>query len=512
MNIKSLSLAFATAALSLTAAAAGKVNVSLNPTDSAPVIEPEIYGQFTEHLGRCIYGGIWVGEDSEIPNTRGYRNDVLEAIRELKVPVMRWPGGCFADEYHWMDGIGPREQRPRMVNTNWGGTVEDNSFGTHEFLDLCELTGVEPYISGNVGSGSVEELAKWVEYMTANDGPMAKLRKENGREKPWKLKYLGIGNETWGCGGNMTPEYYSDIYRRYATYCRNFNGNQLYKIGCGADAYNYNWTDVCMKNAGRMMDGISLHYYCVDDWSNKGAARSYTDEDYYWTLGKCLEIEDVVKRHMNIMDKYDRKKRVALLVDEWGTWWDEEPGTVPGHLYQQNTMRDALVAALSLNVFNSHADRVRMANIAQFANVLQAMLLTKDEFMVKTPTFYVFKSYAAHQGARLVPLTTDAGLMTVRKGRTVPVLTASASVKDGVTTVSLVNVLLDKPQEVVIDLGGIKASKVSGEVLTAADVHDYNDFGQAEKVALKPFSGAKIKNGKVTLTMPAHSIVTLSLN
>ena len=281
MNIKSLSLAFATAALSLTAAAAGKVNVSLNPTDSAPVIEPEIYGQFTEHLGRCIYGGIWVGEDSEIPNTRGYRNDVLEAIRELKVPVMRWPGGCFADEYHWMDGIGPREQRPRMVNTNWGGTVEDNSFGTHEFLDLCELTGVEPYISGNVGSGSVEELAKWVEYMTANDGPMAKLRKENGREKPWKLKYLGIGNETWGCGGNMTPEYYSDIYRRYATYCRNFNGNQLYKIGCGADAYNYNWTDVCMKNAGRMMDGISLHYYCVDDWSNKGAAREFDQDGYY---------------------------------------------------------------------------------------------------------------------------------------------------------------------------------------------------------------------------------------
>ncbi|WP_439711527.1 alpha-N-arabinofuranosidase, partial [Duncaniella muris] len=460
MNIKSLSLAFATAALSLTAAAAGKVNVSLNPTDSAPVIEPEIYGQFTEHLGRCIYGGIWVGEDSEIPNTRGYRNDVLEAIRELKVPVMRWPGGCFADEYHWMDGIGPREQRPRMVNTNWGGTVEDNSFGTHEFLDLCELTGVEPYISGNVGSGSVEELAKWVEYMTANDGPMAKLRKENGREKPWKLKYLGIGNETWGCGGNMTPEYYSDIYRRYATYCRNFNGNQLYKIGCGADAYNYNWTDVCMKNAGRMMDGISLHYYCVDDWSNKGAAREFDQDGYYWLMGKAFDIDTLIRAHSQIMDKYDPEKRVGLLVDEWGTWWEVEPGTNPGHLYQQNTMRDALVAALSLNVFNSHADRVRMANIAQFATVLQAMLLTKDEFMVKTPTFYVFKSYAAHQGARLVPLTTDAGLMTVRKGRTVPVLTASASVKDGVTTVSLVNVLLDKPQEVVIDLGGIKASKV----------------------------------------------------
>lgn len=497
-----------------TSAMADNATATIHVSQGNQKIYKEIYGQFAEHLGSCIYGGLWVGENSQIPNINGYRKDVFDALKALQIPVLRWPGGCFADEYHWMDGIGPKDKRPKMQNNNWGGTIEDNSFGTHEFLNLCEMLGCEPYISGNVGSGSVEELAKWVEYMTSNgDTPMAKLRRQNGRDKAWKIKFLGVGNESWGCGGNMRPEYYADLYRRYSVYCREYDGTRLYKIASGASDYDYDWTKVLMNNVGHRMNGLSLHYYTVTGWSgSKGSALKFNDDEYYWTMGKCLGIEDVINKHAAIMDKKDPKKQIGLLVDEWGTWWDEEPGTVSGHLYQQNSMRDAFVAALSLNVFHRHTDRVRMANIAQFANVLQAMLLTKDEFMVKTPTFYVFKSYAAHQGARLVPLTTDAGLMTVRKGRTVPVLTASASVKDGVTTVSLVNVLLDKPQEVVIDLGGIKASKVSGEVLTAADVHDYNDFGQAEKVALKPFSGAKIKNGKVTLTMPAHSIVTLSLN
>lgn len=499
--------------LAFSAFGAEKAVITLHPSADAPVIAKEIYGQFTEHLGSCIYGGIWVGEDSQIPNTNGYRNDVLGAIRDLKVPVMRWPGGCFADEYHWQDGIGPKEDRPRMINSNWGGTVEDNSFGTHEFMNLCELLGVEPYISGNVGSGSVEELAKWVEYITAEDGPQARRRKENGREKPWKLKYLGIGNETWGCGGHMTPEYYSDIYRRYATYARNYGGNQLYKIGCGADAYNTNWTDVCMKNAGSMMDGISLHYYCVDDWQNKGLARDFDKDDHYWLMGKAFDIDTLVSNHSAIMDKYDPEKRVGLLVDEWGTWWDSEPGTNPGHLYQQNTMRDALVAALSLNVFNNHADRVRMANIAQFANVLQAMLLTKGDSMVLTPTYYVFKSYIPHQDARLIPLDVDTKVLTVRKGRTVPLVTASASEKDGVTTISMVNISLDEPVEVTIPLeaAGIKGKKVEGSIVTAKDIHDHNDFGQKEKVTMVPFKDAKVKDGKLLVTLPAKSVVTLSI-
>lgn len=286
------------------------------------IINKEIYGQFAEHLGTCIYGGLWVGEDSSIPNIKGYRKDVFEALKDLKVPVLRWPGGCFADEYHWMDGIGPREKRPRMVNNNWGGTVEDNSFGTHEFLNLCEMLGCEPYISGNVGSGSVEEMAKWVEYMTSEQGsPMAKLRLENGREKPWKVKYFGVGNESWGCGGSMRPEYYADLYRRYSTYCRNYDGNRLFKIASGASDYDYNWTEVLMKNVGHRMDGLSLHYYTVLGWSgSKGSATKFNNEDYYWTMGKCREIEDVLKRHIAIMDKYDPQKQIGLMVDEW------EPG------------------------------------------------------------------------------------------------------------------------------------------------------------------------------------------
>ena len=512
MNLKFLALG-ATLLTAISVTAEEGVTVNLYPSKDAPTINKEIYGQFAEHLGTCIYGGIWVGENSPIPNTNGYRNDVLEAFRALHIPVLRWPGGCFADEYHWEDGIGPKENRPRMVNNNWGGTVEDNSFGTHEFFNLCEMLGIEPYLSGNVGSGTVEELANWIEYITAEDGPQAQLRKQNGREKPWHLKYLGVGNESWGCGGSFTPEYYADVYRRYQTYCRNFNGNKLYKIASGASDYDYNWTEVLMKKAANRMDGISLHYYTVAGWSgSKGAATKFSDEDYYWTLGKCLEIESVIKEHMRIMDKYDSKKRVGLMVDEWGTWWDEEPGTIKGHLYQQNTMRDAMVAALSLNIFHNLTERVKMANIAQIANVLQSMVLTKDKQMVLTPTYYVFKMYVPHQDATLIPLTLNTPYRMVRANRLVPTISATASQKDGIVTISLTNIDLAKPCEVEIPLKDIKFSKVNGEILTAVDIHDYNDFGAPEKVTLKPFDKAKVSKDVLRLTLPAKSIVTISLH
>lgn len=512
MKIKTLTAAALLGTVS--AFAAQTVTIEPKPSATAPKINKEIYGQFAEHLGTCIYGGIWVGEDSPIPNTKGYRNDVLGAFRELHIPVLRWPGGCFADEYHWTDGIGPRENRPRMVNNNWGGTVEDNSFGTHEFFNLCEMLGIEPYLSGNVGSGTVEELAEWVEYITAEDGPQAQLRKLNGRDKPWHLKYLGVGNESWGCGGSFTPEYYADVYRRYQTYCRNFGKNRLYKIASGASDYDYNWTDVMMRKAGHHMNGISLHYYTVAGWTgSKGSATDFTDDDYYWTLGKCLEIGPVVEKHMKIMDKYDPKKRVGLMVDEWGTWWDEEPGTVRGHLYQQNTMRDAMVAALSLNTFHPLTDRVKMTNIAQIANVLQAMVLTKDDKMVLTPTYYVFKMYVPHQDARLIPLDIKTPVRKVRDGRKVPVISATASEKNGKVTISLTNTDLTENFDIRLPLEKIKAGKVvKAEILTAADIHDYNNFGEPEKVTLKPFDDASIADGTLTVALPAKSIVTLTLD
>ncbi len=511
-NMKKFILSIGIAAVASVALAdSNVVTVALRPDANAPVIPKEIYGQFAEHLGSCIYGGLWVGPDSKIPNQNGYRTDVLNALKELKVPVLRWPGGCFADEYHWRDGIGDPALRPRMVNNNWGGTVEDNSFGTNEFFNLCELIGAEPYLSGNVGSGTVEELAKWVEYITAESGPMAELRRQNGREKPWHLKYLGVGNESWGCGGNFTPEYYADVYRRYQTYCREFNGNKLYKIASGASDYDYNWTDVMMKKAGRFMNGISLHYYTVTGWSGKkGSALDFTDEDYYWTLGKCLEIAPVIRRHCDIMDKYDARKRVGLLVDEWGTWWDEEPGTIRGHLYQQNTLRDAMVAALSLNVFHTFADRVKMANIAQIANVLQAMVLTKDDKMVLTPTYYVFKMYRPHQDAKFIPVQVSTPIMDVRGDRKVPVVDATASLKDGKYCVSLVNTDLEKGVTVTVSLGGAAGKNLKGEILTGAKANSYNDFSMPEQVNLKPFAGAMVKNGVMTVEMPSKSIVTLT--
>ncbi|MGN1263210.1 MAG: alpha-N-arabinofuranosidase [Prevotella sp.] len=486
-------------------------------------IYKEIYGQFAEHLGSCIYGGLWVGEDSKIPNINGYRKDVFEALKNLQIPVLRWPGGCFADEYHWMDGIGPKENRPKMQNNNWGGTIEDNSFGTHEFLNLCEMLGCEPYISGNVGSGTVEELAKWVEYMTSDgDTPMAKLRRQNGREKAWKLKFLGVGNESWGCGGNMRPEYYADLYRRYSVYCREYDGTKLYKIASGASDYDYNWTKVLMNNVGHRMNGVSLHYYTVTGWSgSKGSATKFNDDEFYWTMGKCLEIEDVINRHAAIMDKQDPKKQIGLLVDEWGTWWDEEPGTISGHLYQQNSMRDAFVAALSLNVFHRHTDRVRMANIAQVVNVLQSMILTdqKDNgHMVLTPTYHVFEMYKGFQEATYLPIDIKVDSISVRgdkhakNGRKVPALSVSAAKQtDGSVIISVTNVSLDKSQKININLEGYTGKTITGRILTCKKVTDYNDFDNPEIVKPADFKNAKLKKNTVVTDIPAKSIVVLNI-
>ncbi len=516
-------------ALSLGTMAADNMKATLHVNQGSQKINKEIYGQFAEHLGSCIYGGLWVGENSPIPNINGYRKDVFEALKALQVPVLRWPGGCFADEYHWRDGIGPRSQRPSMKNNNWGGTIEDNSFGTHEFLNLCEMLGCEPYISGNVGSGTVEELAKWVEYMTSEEGtPMANLRKQNGREKPWKIKYLGVGNESWGCGGNMRPEYYSDLYRRYSTYCRNYDGNKLYKIASGASDYDYNWTNVLMNRVGHLMDGVSLHYYTCAGWTgSKGSATQFDTDQYYWALAKCLEIEEVIKKHKAIMDKADPKNQIGLLVDEWGTWWDEEPGTIKGHLYQQNALRDAFVAALSLNVFHRHTDRVKMANIAQIVNVLQSMILTDQEgtgHMVLTPTYHVFQMYTPFQDATYLPLDINSEIIQARKAyfaekadkeqgtRPLPLISGSAAkAKDGSIIIALTNVSLDKDEKLDITLDGCKAKQVEGRILTSKNVADYNDFQNPTKVAPATYKDAKLKKGVLTVKLPAKSIVVLTI-
>ena len=487
--------------------------VRIHDGGSDQTIPAEIYGQFSEHLGRCIYGGLWVGKDSSVPNIEGYRKDVFEALKALKVPVLRWPGGCFADEYHWMDGIGPQEQRTKIANSNWGGTLEDNSFGTHEFLNLCEMLGIQPYISGNVGSGSVEEMAKWVEYMTAPEGStVANMRVANGRKEPWKVRYFGIGNETWGCGGNMTPEHYSDIYRRYATYLRNQPGNELERIACGATSHDGNWTEVMMRNVGSRIPSISLHHY-TSFWDGK-TATDFTAEGFTDLLARTLEIEDVLKKHIAIMDKYDPGCKVALYLDEWGTWYGVEPGTNPGHLYQQNTMRDAMVAALNFNVFHKYTRRLKMTNIAQMVNVLQAMILTNESDMVLTPTYHIFEMYNVHQGAAYLKTEVETPLVKSSRSNTpVPVVDATASSKDGVTHFDLVNTDLRKTLTVLVDFeSGKTPGKVrSARILTADKPQCFNDFDHKDTVSPKAFKDYKVTEDGIEVTLPPCSIIAFEM-
>lgn len=476
-------------------------------------INKNIYGHFSEHLGRCIYEGIWVGENSIIPNTKGIRNDVIQALKEMQVPVLRWPGGCFADEYHWKDGIGPKEKRPKMVNTHWGGVVENNHFGTHEFFQLCELIGAEPYICGNVGSSTVYEMQQWVEYMTFDgESPMANWRRENGQDEPWKLPYFGVGNENWGCGGHMRPEYYADLFRRYATYVRNYGDNRIYKIACGASDWNLRWTEVLMREAGRFMDGLSLHYYTVPGtWRHKGSAVNFDQSDWFTTLKKTLAMDEIITRHSAVMDHYDPEGRVGLIIDEWGTWYDVEPGTNPGFLYQQNTMRDALVAGVNFNIFHKHCNRVQMANIAQMVNVLQAVILTEGQLIIKTPTYHVFNMYKVHQNADALDISCESDLY--RHGEeTIPQVTATASMDNSKKVhVSLCNLDPENTADTLLELRGLAVSSVQGTVLTAGKINAHNTFEQPDLVEPSEFNQAVLKQNSLEVQLPPMSVVVLEL-
>ena len=495
----------------------------INETKKKGRISPEIYGHFSEHLGRCIYEGLYVKEDSGIPNKNGMRTDVVEALKELQIPVLRWPGGCFADEYHWKDGIGPKETRKKMINTHWGGVVEDNSFGTHEFMELCEQLGCKAYVNGNVGSGSVQEMSEWVEYMTFDGvSPMADLRRKNGREKPWQVDFFGVGNEPWGCGGNMTPEYYGNLFRRYQTYIRHYdNAAPIRKICCGANADDAYWTkkvmETCFANphpqgGHGFMNGMSLHYYVVPGgWDKKGSASEFTQEDWYRTLSKALFMDDLIRMHGDIMDQYDPGKEIGLMVDEWGDWFDVEPGTNPGFLYQQNTMRDALVAAVTLNIFNKHCDRVKMACIAQMVNVLQSVILTEGEKMILTPTYHVFHMYKQHQGASLLDSTlTGAGTAGTEQYE-VPALQESVSVQeDGTVCVTLANLSVSDSCPVDLVFMEKKPQKAEAVVLTG-EMCAKNTFEEPDTVKEQPLDGVTVGDRGLSLTVPACSVVSLRI-
>jgi alpha-L-arabinofuranosidase len=489
--------------------------ITILPDQAKIKISKHIYGHFAEHLGTGIYGGFYVGENNtNIPHTNGVRNDVLAALKQLKVPNLRWPGGCFADTYHWKDGIGPKDKRPTIVNTWWGGVTENNSFGTHDFLNMCEQLGTEPYLAGNIGSGTVQELADWVQYVNfGGQSPMSKLRQENGRAEPWKVRFWGVGNEAWGCGGNMTAEYYANEYRKYATFVSDWsNSGSLFRIASGANSADYHWTEVLMKNIPHaLLEGVALHHYSVIDWNKKGPSTDFTEQQYFTTMQKALLMEELVTRHSAIMDKYDPQKKVALVVDEWGGWYEVEPGTNPGFLYQQNTMRDAMIAGTTLNIFHNHSDRVRMANLAQAVNVLQAVILTKDEKMLLTPTYHVMEMYNVHQDATLLPLQVK-GNDYVMGNAKLPAISASASRdQQGRTHISLVNIDAKNNQEIEINLPDSNAKKVTGRILASAKLQDHNTFDKPAHIQPAVFKGAHLSRGKLKVKMPPFSVVVLAL-
>jgi len=515
------------------------VSLLVDGANSQYTISRHIYGHFSEHLGRCIYDGYWVSESMSVPKKDRIRLDIVEALKKIKIPNLRWPGGCFADEYHWRDGIGPRDQRPTMINTNWGNVTEDNSFGTHEFLELCSLIGAEPFIIGNVGSGTVEELSKWIEYVNYDGiSPMTNMRKQNGREKPWGVTFWGIGNENWGCGGNMTPEYYSTQYRQYSSFAKNYPGTPLSKIACGPNSGDYKWTDVLMQSVATGRGGvwgIDFHYYTRPPRGNmgqgapqgarpagqqgqqnspvqsQGSATNFTEQTYFATMRNAFRMEEYIIKHDSVMTKYDPQKRVALVVGEWGIWTDPEPGTNPRFLFQQNSLRDALIAGTHLNIFNNHCDRVKMAQLAQTINVLQAVILTEGTKMILTPTYHVFDLYKVHHDAKMIPVKFTSPDYILDDQR-LPALNVSASQDStGTVHITLVNIDPNKTITLSTTLNQIKWSTVTGEVLTSAKITDINTFDKPGTVKIDRFTGAKKNGDLLNVVLPSKSVVLLTI-
>lgn len=490
-------------------AASEPLNVVVNADQGETTISRHIYGHFAEHLGEGIYGGFWIQDDQ---GNWQYNQQVVDALREINVPNVRWPGGCFAGYYHWKDGIGPRDERTAQLNTNWGGVTEDNSFGTHEFMGLVERLDTEPIIVGNVGSGTVEEMSDWWKYLNhEGPGPMADLRAENGHPEPWGVKYFGVGNESWGCGGEMRPQYYADLYKRFAEYLRPQFGTEPFRIAAASVDDNYEGTRTLMKEAGYMIDGLDLHHYTVAGTWGDNSATDFTEGEWFTAMQDTRYMDELLTRHSAIMDQYDPEKETALIVGEWGMWHDSMPGTNPDFLKQQNTLRDAVVAASMLNVFNQHAERVRMANLAQTVNVLQAMLLYEDGQLVKTPTYHVFDLYQGHMDATLLPMHVERGTYT-HDGESIPAISVSASKDDQDRVhITLANKDPNQPRTTSVDLRGQDVSSVSGRVLTADQMNTHNTFEQPNRLQPTSFDEAELNGNTLTIELPAKSVVSLEL-
>jgi alpha-N-arabinofuranosidase len=490
--------------------------IVLDFSNAKDTISKNIYGHFSEHLGHCIYGGFYIGDgNKKIQTKNGIRLDVVEALKKLKIPVLRWPGGCFADHYHWKDAVGPKNQRKPIENMMWGNVREDNSFGTNEFLDMCEMMGADPYLAVNMGGGTVEEAVDWVKYVNHVNGTsyLTDLRQKNGRTKPWHVKYWGIGNESWDCGGHMDVDYYVDQYKKYATMMTTYNNDEgLFRIAVGPGTEDFHWTEVLMRDIPRkLIDGVSIHHYSVIDWDHKSSATNFSEDEYFRTMQQAFRMNDMIKGNSDVMDKYDPQKKVALIVDEWGGWYEVEAGTNSAFLYQQNSMRDAMIAGLTLNIFNNHCDRVRMANLAQCINVLQAVILTNKEKIILTPTYHVMEMYNVHQNALMIPISITSNDYSF-EGKKLKAVSVSASKdKNGAVHISLVNIDAHNAQDVTIDLKDLQAKTVTGRILRSDKLQDHNTFDNPNKLKPFAFNDATLNGNNLSVKLPPFSVVVLEL-
>ncbi|MDR3702576.1 MAG: alpha-L-arabinofuranosidase C-terminal domain-containing protein [Candidatus Sulfopaludibacter sp.] len=489
----------------LPAATATKVSV-LADTEIGTV-RPQFHSHFAEHLGSCVYGGLWVGRNSPIPNIDGYRKDAVTYLKELGIPVLRWPGGCFADDYHWRDGIGPYGKRPKRVNLHWGGYVEDNSFGIHEFMGLCKLIGAEPYIAGNVGSGSPDELRNWVEYCNHPGGStLSDERIANGAREPFNIRYWGVGNENWGCGGPMTPEHYGEMYRIFTNYMRTFGGTQLFLVACGPNGNDMRWSRNLLSTigAGRLPNGWSTHFYEGGDL----APTKFTTDAMYKQFRVFPNVEQCIVAQRALLDSYDPRRRCGVILDEWGVWDQMVPAEERsnGRLWQQSTMRSAVGAGLGLNIFNRLADKLYMANIAQMVNVLQSILLTdgpEGKNTVRTSTYYAFQLFKAHRSNMAVKVETESSDPLS--------LSMSASKSASELVVSFVNPSATADLEVDCTVRGFPARSGTARILHSADLNACNTFENPDALAPKAHNVA-VEGGRVRLEAPALSVITAILH
>jgi alpha-N-arabinofuranosidase len=508
-----LILAGSQAARSVPAAPAGSAastaTVDVLLDEPIGVIAPELYGHFAEHIGGVIYDGIWVGEDSAVPNLGGIRKSLVDWMKRLRPAVIRWPGGCFADGYHWRDGIGEREKRPRRYG-RWTDVTEPNHFGSHEFIRFCRLVDAQPYMAANVGTGTPEEFQSWVEYCNAPAGltTLADERAANGAPDPLGIRYWGVGNESWGCGGKFTPEDYCTDYRKFATWVPGY-GVPLYLIASGPNGNDPNWTARFFQKwvdyERAPLHGWSPHYYC----GTAGEALQFSTDQWYELLARAKEMEKLISDQWAVMGKFDPQRKVRLVIDEWGAW--HKPGTEINkrHLFEQmGCLRDALVAALTLDTFNRHADKMAMANVAQLINNLHSLFLADGDRFVATPNFYVFEMYKPHQGATAVRVNVEAPAVEFRVGsdrRQLFGLAGSASVREKAMTLTLVNPHDSEPVAAAVNLKGGAARAARRTVLTHAQANAHNTFERPNELVSQS-GDVEVSGAAFTLELPPKSI------